>query len=126
MAEYRKVELAAELERARAQLARNLEGFRRDLNVPAHLKNSFRTHKSGWLGGAAIMGLLLAKLPARKKKIYVEKRGDSPAKNLQKAGLTLALAKMAFTAARPFLTKLALKKFTEYSQRRPSAPSPRG
>lgn len=125
MAESRKIELAAELERARAQWARNFASFRHDLDVPTHVKKSFGTHKAGWLSGAAILGLLLAKLPVRKKKIYVDKRSGSPVKNLEKAGLALALAKFALTAARPALTKLAMKKFTEYSQRPRPASAPR-
>src|SRR2546426_718485 len=105
MVEHIKTELAIELDRARAKLARNFEAFRHDIDVPSHLKKNVREHKSAWIGGAAALGLLLAKLPARKKKIYVDRRGNEQIKKIEKAGLALAVGKLLFSVARPALTK---------------------
>src|SRR5438067_11699087 len=114
MAEHLKLELAAELDRARAKLARNFDAFRRDIDVPAQLKKSIRENKGAWLGAAAAIGLLLAKIPARKKKIYVDRHTNERVKKIEKAGLALAVGKMLFSAARPFLTSFATKKMGEF------------
>jgi hypothetical protein len=118
MDEHTKAELAAELDRARAKLSRNMEAFRRDIDVPAHLRSSFRDHKSAWIGAAAILGLLAAKIPARKKKIYVAAPGGARIKKLEKAGIALALAKMAFSAARPAIVAFVTKKITDRARHR--------
>lgn len=113
-----KSELSAELDHARAKLARNMDAFQHDIDVPHHLKNSFRAHKGIWMGAAAALGLLLAKIPARKKKVYVQKVSGERLKNLEKTGLALAVAKLAFSAARPAITAFATKKITDFARRR--------
>ncbi|SRR5581483_4160179 len=118
MAEHTKAELAAELDRARAKISRHMESVRHDIDVPGHLKKSVREHKAVWLGGATALGLLLAKLPARKKKVYVDRHTNENIKKAEKAGLALALAKIAFSAARPVITSAATKLISEYAHRR--------
>ncbi|MEA3186636.1 MAG: hypothetical protein QOD99_466 [Chthoniobacter sp.] len=118
MVEHIKTELAVELDRARAKLARNVDAFRRDIDLSAHFKKSFRANRGPWIGAAAMLGLLVAKLPARKKKVYVDRSGKESMKRLEKAGLALALAKLALSAAKPALTAFATKKISDYSRRR--------
>ena len=115
--QHAKAELSAELDRARAKLSRNFEGFRHDIDVPAHFKNAVREHKTWWITGAAGVGLLLAKLPSRKKKVYVDKRTNEKLKKTGEAGLVLALAKMAFSAAKPMITAFATKKIAEMAKK---------
>ncbi len=118
MAADQKAELAAELDRARAQIARYGDAFRHDVDVPAHLKKSIEEHKGIWIGAASMLGLLIAKLPRRTKKVYVDRRGKPTVKNLEKAGLALAVAKMAFSVARPALMSFATKQVSEFARRR--------
>jgi hypothetical protein len=113
-----KIALAADLDRARARLARGAEGLRQDLNVPAHLRHSFHEHKAAYIGGATFLGLLLSKLPARKKKIYVERKGKQTVKEVEKAGLWIMLLQMLFNAARPMLTSLVAKQVTDFVKSR--------
>jgi len=118
MDEHFKAELAADLDRARAKIARNFEAFKHDIDLGAHLKSCVREHKAWWLTGAGALGLLLAKLPARKKKIYVDKQTKEKIKKAEKAGLALALAKMAFSAAKPAVTAFATQKIAEFARKR--------
>jgi microcystin-dependent protein len=118
---HAKAELIADLDRARAKISRNFEAFRHDIDVPSHVKSSVREHKAWWITGAASIGLLLAKLPARKKKIYVDKRTNAKVKKAEKAGLALGLAKLAFGAAKPAITAFATKKIAEIATRQSRA-----
>ena len=74
-----KAELLAELAAARANIAATgtalhaaSDSIRHKFDIPARAKASFENHRSAWLSGAAIFGLLLSKLPARKKTVFVE------------------------------------------------------
>jgi hypothetical protein len=113
-----KIELAADLERARARLARNAEALRHDLDVPAHLKQSFHENKMAYIGGATVFGLLLSKLPARKKKVYVERKGKDTVRAAEKAGIWLILLQLLFKAFRPILTSLVAKQVTDFVKSR--------
>jgi len=119
MAEPRvKVELAADLERARARLARNFGALRRDLDVGTHLKHSFHENKAAYIGGATLFGLLLSKLPTRKKKVYVEKKSREGIKDVEKAGIWLVLLQFLFNTFRPLITSLLTKQVTEFVRSR--------
>jgi len=117
MDEHTKAELAAELDRARAKLSRNMAEFRRDIDVPSHLNKAVRQNKTLWLSGAAALGLVIAKLPSRKKKVYVDSKTNKKVKEAEKAGLALALAKLAFSAAKPVIMGIATKKIAEVAKR---------
>jgi hypothetical protein len=116
-----KLALAADLERARARLARNTGALRRDLDVGTHLRQSFHENKAAYIGGATFLGLLLSKLPARKKKIYVEGKAKTAVKEAEKAGLWLVLLQLVFKIARPALTAFASKQVADFLKARSRA-----
>jgi hypothetical protein len=113
-----KIALAADLERARGRLSRAGEELGRDLDVQTHLKHSFREHKAAYIGGATFLGLILAKLPARKKKVYVAQKAEGVVKEAEKAGLWLVVLQMLFKMARPTLTAFASKQASEFLKNR--------
>jgi hypothetical protein len=116
---YDKTELIAGLDRARARLARNLDGLRHDLDVATHIKESFHRNKAAYIGGASMFGLLLAKLPSRKKKVYVDRKsGKEGIKDVEKAGIWLLLLDFLFKTLRPALTSIVAKQVTEYVRSR--------
>ena len=81
-----KTELSASLDRARARLAGSLDALRHDMDVASHLKESFHRNKAAYIGGASVFGLILSKLPARGKKVYVERKsGKEGIKEAEKA-----------------------------------------
>jgi hypothetical protein len=108
-----KAELIAQLDRARAQFARNLDGLRRDADVGAHLKHSFSAHKAAWIGSAGIAGWVLSRLPARKKKVIVNNEGGQAIKEIAEAGMLLTILKTLFTLFRPAIMGFASKKIAD-------------
>ncbi len=113
--DQRKAELTAELARARARVSANLGALRRDLDFPGRVKGAVMKHPATWVGGAALFGVLLAKLPARRKKGSVTADGK-PAKlgAAGKTGLLLGALKIAFDLSRPALAKWAGQRVADY------------
>jgi hypothetical protein len=119
MAEPRvKTELAADLERARARLAGNFAALRRDVDVPTILKHSYRQNKAAFIGGATLFGLLLSKLPARRKKVYIGGKVKEGVREAEKAGLWLVVLQFLFKTLRPMLTSLLSKQVADFVKSR--------
>jgi hypothetical protein len=103
--EDRKAELIAELARARRQLDVSGKNVRHALDVPARVRSNFQKHALAWVGGAVLVGVLIAKLPRRSQK---KPRDDGKNGALPKAGaagLLVAGGKIAFDVLRPVLVK---------------------
>jgi hypothetical protein len=113
-----KVELAAELERARARLARNADSLRHDLDIGTHFKQSFHENKAAYIGGAALFGLALSKITGRGKRAAVEKKSKSKLKEAEKAGAGILLLEFALNLLRPLLASLLSKQVTEFVRSR--------
>lgn len=113
--DQRKAELTAELARARARFSANLGALRRDLDFPGRVKGAVLKNPALWVGGATLFGVLLAKLPARRKKVIVTADGQ-PAKlgAAGKTGLLLGALKIAFDLSRPALAKWAGQRVSDY------------
>jgi hypothetical protein len=113
-----KAELAAELDRARARLGRNLDALRGDLDARTRFKQSFHQNKAAYIGGATVFGVLLSMLPARRKKVYVERKPKDRIKEAEKAGIWLVVLQFVFKTLRPILTTLVSKLVTEFVRSR--------
>ena len=106
-AEHDKHAIVAELAAARARLSATGDALRHSLDVPARAKESFKRHKPVWLGGAAIVGFVLSKLPSRKKTIIVERATGKVLGAAGKLGAIFSVAKFALNFAGPLLSDLA-------------------
>jgi hypothetical protein len=114
----RKAELTAELARARSRIGLNLGALRRDLDFPARAKRAVFRHPRAWVGGASLIGLLLARLPSRKKAVPAgRKNAEAQIVGAGKAGLLLGALKIAFDLSRPALAKWAGQRVTDYMGR---------
>ena len=115
--ESRKAALIAQLDAQRAQLAVSAAGVRVNANLGARLKASMRTHLLAWLGGATLIGVLLA--PRRRRKVLVDRktRETVQTRNIQ-AGIALTVLKFAFDFARPMLISWAGPRLAEWVARR--------
>ena len=111
-----KAELIAELARARARLTDSTLALRHDLDFPTRAKNAFKKSPLPWIGGAALVGLIIARLPGKKTtKVVVARKSKEPAiETAGKAGLILGALKIAFDFARPTLLNWATQRFSDY------------
>lgn len=112
-----KAELIAQLARSRAQMSASLQGVRHDLDVPRRAGESFKRNAHWWLGIAAVSGWVLSRLPARKKKIYVDRSGKSAIREAGKTGLLLGLLKLIFSVAKPALMSFATQRLSDFARR---------
>src|SRR5688500_10920117 len=107
----RKDELVAQLDHARARVAGHSRGARAHMHPGEKLRASFRRQRLGWLGGAALLGLVLAKLPPRTKKVPVRRGKDrEQLANAGKAGITLGALKLLLDLTKPILIAWATKR----------------
>ena len=120
----RKAALIAALDRARSQLAVNAGALRDDMDVGRRARRSFARNSVAWLGGAALFGLLLAKIPARTKKVALNWRGRKAEvrESAVKAGLLIGALKIAFDLAKPQLLKWAGRRVADYLSSRARGP----
>jgi hypothetical protein len=132
MADSRKADLIAQLDRARSQAAANSRALGDDLQVGDKLKENIDRHRGAWLSGALLTGLVISKLPARKETVVLNngRPNRKATKELEKVGilsLVLSAVKFAFSVVRPFALKWLTKRFTEGRYLRPAEPrySPR-
>src|SRR6516162_930503 len=111
--EDKKQRIVLELARTRVELGEQSLLVRRSLDINQHLANSLRQHSWVWISLAALFGWILSRLPARKKKVYIqstnrqkEKRGDS--------AVLKGVWKAMWSIARPvlvaYLTKIIAQK----------------
>jgi len=106
-------ELIAELAASRAAFTGYTTALRHDFDLGSKLKRSFRGHPAAWIGGAALLGLLLSKLPPTCRKIGV--RGPAlhsqPAKNAGKAAFALTALKFTLDFAKPALLRWVTDRY---------------
>lgn len=104
--------LVDQLARSRQRLADHSLTVRSKLNVQRQLTETFHRYSWGWMSLAAILGWILSRLPARKKKIYIP-AGNTRAATKLTGGLDLGLKIWGafWSVARPILTAYLTRKF---------------
>ena len=100
--------LMARAENSRREIANATTSLKHAANVPQRVQTSIRGNIATWLGSAALIGVVLAKLPARKKKVYINSKTGK--KTIEKKGLLVVLLGLVFQAVRPFLQKMVLEQ----------------
>jgi hypothetical protein len=106
-------EIKQRVERSRYELGRDLSGLRYELDFPLKIRKSFQRQTVLWISAAVVLGLMFAMGPARKKKVYVDVKGEKKKtkEGILGAGLMLSLAKLAGSVIRPVLVSYATQKF---------------
>jgi len=108
----RKQSLTAELDTARARLGGYVAALRHDVNVGARLKSGVARNPVAWFGAAAILGLLLSKIPPLRRKVVVKGpalRNDQ-VERAGKAAVALTALKFALSFAKPAFTALVTRQ----------------
>jgi hypothetical protein len=100
----KKQSLILALHEARGQLGGNIHGLKEDLSVGKRFRRSVRENRFAWIGGAAVLGLLLAKLPPMGRKVVVPQPIFArPPQKAGKAALLLGAIKIALDLGRPMI-----------------------
>jgi hypothetical protein len=113
--------------RSRELVVRDLSGLRYELDFPLKLRRAFQRHTVLSIGGALALGLVVALLRARTKKVYVTPSGKkaqrSSSNTLLESGLLLGVLKLGVNLLQPVLTNYFKEKLKGPSNRpRPSRP----
>jgi hypothetical protein len=108
-----KQSLINELAVARSQFGVNKAELREDLAIGRKLKRQLRQNPVPWFAGAAVLGLLLSKLPPMRRKVVVKppKIGKTKAEDVGKAGIAVALFNFALQMAKPTLMRMLRERF---------------
>jgi hypothetical protein len=104
--------IAAQLARMRVQLSQQSLLVGRDLDVGRRMSDSLRKDSWGWMSVAAIFGWLLSRLPARKKKIYVQ-AANSEKRVSHHEGFVVQVWKGLWSIAKPLVVAYVTKKIAE-------------
>jgi hypothetical protein len=123
--EEQKTALIRELDQARGELRAHSQGVRAHAHPGAKLRASFARNRIAWIGGAALLGLVLAKLPPRTKKVPLSRKAEKQIADAGKAGFALGALKIAFDLARPFATTWATNRLGEMAKKAAYASEPR-
>ena len=110
--------IVSELAEARLELASTAASVKGRLDIPARLSASFRRNSWSWVSLAALVGWVLARLPFRKKKIYLEAGSHRHLRGAEKpAGRKRDLAWMVWdgvwSLAKPLLTAYLGRKLAQ-------------
>ncbi len=100
----KKQSLIRTLQEARGQIAGNIHGLKEDLSFGKRFRRSVRENPIAWYGGAAVLGLILSKLPPMGKKVVVPQPIFAKQQKAGKAAVLLGALKIALDLGRPFLT----------------------
>jgi hypothetical protein len=112
-------ELRQEAAHSRDRLGRDLTGLRYELDFPLKFRKSFQRQTVIWIGAAIVIGVLIAALPPRTKKVQVKARAKSKGEHQKEgilgAGLALGALKLVATMLKPTITAFVAKKMSGYT-----------
>lgn len=114
--------VVAELAAARERIASTGDALRHSFDFATRASESFKRHKPAWIGGAAILGFVLSKLPARKKTVFVEQATGRVLGAAGRLGAVFSAVKFAVSFARPLLSDAASGGLAGLMQRFRRAP----
>jgi hypothetical protein len=113
----RKAKLTAELAQARSAITHRRVAVGEALDFKSRVRKSVGRNAVAWIGGAAVVGFLLSRLPARKTKVKVGTDGEGDVAAVAKTGLLMTVFKLAFDAFRPALLKVAMSQLQPFLEK---------
>ena len=112
-------ELRQEAAHSRDRLTRDLSGLRYELDFPLKFRKSFQRQTILWVGAAILVGVAIAVMPSRTKKVMVSAKGKSRGEHQKEgilgAGLALGALKLVATMLKPTISAFIAKKMSGYA-----------
>jgi hypothetical protein len=108
-----KQRIVLELAHTRRHLAEQSLLVRQNLDISRHMSDSMREHSWGWMSVAAVFGWILSRLPARKKKVYIQSTDQQKPGKKWGGGLLKLVWDGAWSIAKPLLTAYLTKKIAQ-------------
>ena len=112
-------EIKQQIAHSRDWLARDVSGLRYELDFPRKIRHSFQRQTIIWIAAAIVIGVVVAGIPARTRRIRVDAAGKSKGKRQQEgilgAGLALGTLKLAATVLKPLVVSFLQKKMSGMS-----------
>jgi len=101
--------LAARLEEDRRGMAQAVNELKNDYDIPQRLNESIRQYPWAWVFGAALIGWLLSRLPARRREVYIfkphsEDKNPREARMVSARGRKSAIRKDVWSFTQPILS----------------------
>src|SRR5947207_15935950 len=111
-------ELREQIARSRDDLALRVNRVREEVDLPRKIRRSVRREPVPWIVGAIAVGLLLTAVVTRRKKVYVDAKGDTKCKHaLLEAGLILGGLRIAAGLLKPGAVNFCGKQLGGYRSR---------
>jgi hypothetical protein len=112
-------DLIVKAARSRDQVGRDLRGLQYELNFPAKLRQSYLRYTTYWLSGAAVVGVLMALLPLREKKIYIRAQSNGKTKNkFAESGFALGALNIGAGLIRPAIAEFVKNRLSRTARGR--------
>src|SRR6476659_7295733 len=113
-------ELRQEAAHSRDRLARDLGGLRYELDFPLKFRKSFQRQTVLWVGAAIVIGVLIASLPPKTRKVRIsalkgKSKGEHQKEGILGAGLALGVVKLLATMLKPTITRYVASKMSSYA-----------
>ena len=99
---------------ARSSLGGEIIRFRHRLDVPARMRDSLRSHPTGWFAGTLAAGLATSML------LRSPRSRTHPTKPSRKRGIPASLLGLGLTLAKPYLKDFLVSKVRSACNTRPS------
>ena len=105
--------LSAELAAARGKITGHTKALRHEWDLSARLKSSVERNRPAWIMGAALLGLLLSKIPPLRRTVVVEapRFGFRAPEKRAKIGVFRSAVKIGLDLARPAVVFWAKRRF---------------
>ncbi len=117
----RKAEILAELARSRAAIASDTSAVREEFNVASKFRRSVKSRPFAWLGGAAVIGYLLAGPKTRTKTLVVRDKGAAKAGAKKRHSfwdILFSLIKLCVPLIKPAVSAYAARRIGDFVDRK--------
>ena len=111
-------QLRQEIAHSRDRLGRDLSGLRYELDFPLKFRKSFQRQTVVWITAAVVLGVVLAVMPARTRKVQVRAKAKGKSGHKEEilgAGLAIGAVRLAATLLKPVVMNFLSKKMSGYA-----------